>query len=297
MSENVRYIDDIFSEVKRTKRIPFTKPRKSRFKSKILYFDFYEPLGDNIEKRPLIVYAFGGAFLIGWRSQPPIPLMANKWVKKGYAVVSIDYRKGFNPMSNGSAARAVYRAIQDLSAALRFLVHHAEQYRIDPYNIILAGSSSGSITSLHLAYMEPHDLEQVNFFKYNDLGSLYASGNDFLAGQYIPVKAIVNLWGAMFDLSFFKDKKPKNTPALISFHGKGDFIVHHKHRRPLMNPFFMKFYGSTEIHKRLDQLGVKNKKYFLNEQFHEPSIFTKGSRDFIVNKSVLFLKEVLDIDE
>ena len=82
-------------------------------------------------------------------------------------------------------------------------------------------------------------------------------------------------------------------PALISFHGVMDFIVHHEYNRPLLNPFFMKFYGSTKIHEKLEEIGVRNKIYYLREQIHEPSIFLKPARDFIVDKSAKFIAKIL----
>ena len=221
--------------------------------------------------------------------------MARRWAKKGFVVASIDYRKGFNLFSNESAARAVYRSIQDLNAALRYLVYHAEEYRIDTENIILAGSSSGSICALHSAFMEPEDLLDVMFFDYKDLGGFYNSGNNYLKGQHLRVKAVINLWGAMFDLASLENKDPARTPALISFHGRGDLVVSHKHRRPLMNPFFMKFHGSTEIHKKMEEKGMKSKLIYLREQIHEPAIFIRQARNYIVDRSSSFVKEALNL--
>jgi hypothetical protein len=290
------YVDEIFNDTIVHHNIQYGASHRRRNEHvSPLFLDIYEPKGDTTEKRPLIVYAFGGAFLIGWRSQPPIPYMAKRWAKKGFVVASIDHRKGFNVVSNRSAARAVYRSIQDLNAAVRYLVQHAEEYRIDVDNIILAGSSSGSISALHAAYMKPSDLLEVIFFKYKDLGSLYSSGNEFLKGNFIPIKAVINLWGAMFDLASLDGKDPKQMPALISFHGAMDYIVHHEYNRPLLNPFFMKLYGSSKIHEKLNEIGVPNKIYYLKEQIHEPAIFLRNSRDFIVDKSSEFVAKILGL--
>ncbi len=292
----VRYKDDVFENTTMHKNVIYGASKKRRQKiDHNLHLDLYEPEGDGEEKRPLILYAFGGAFLIGWRSQPPIPYMAKKWAKKGFVVASIDYRKGFNLFSNRSAARAVYRTIQDLNAALRYLVHHAKLYRIDTDNIILAGSSSGSICALHSAYMQPKDMLEVMFFEYKDLGGLYTNGNEHLRGIHIPIKAVINLWGAMFDLASLKGKDPKKMPKLLSFHASMDHVVHHGYKRPLLNPFFMKFHGSTIIHEELEEIGVENKMYYLREQLHEPSIFLKRSRDFIVDKSAAFIQRALNL--
>ena len=114
-----------------------------------LYLDFYEPTGDTLSSRPLIVYVFGGGYLIGTRIDPPIPTYCSYLAQCGYAVASIDYRIGFNILDSQSAERAVYRGVQDLRGAVRFLCQRFPQYRIDTTAIFLTGSSAGCISGLH----------------------------------------------------------------------------------------------------------------------------------------------------
>jgi hypothetical protein len=73
--------------------------------SQDLLLDLYVPTGDTLEKRPLLIYAFGGGFLIGLRNQPPIPQFCEHFARLGYVVASIDYRIGFTTTSTGSAER------------------------------------------------------------------------------------------------------------------------------------------------------------------------------------------------
>ena len=110
-----------------------------------LFLDIVAPAGDTLEKRPLVLHQFGGGFLIGWRTKPVIPQMAEMYAKRGFVFATIDYRLGFNPLDGQSAERAVYRASQDLRAALRFLVDNADLYGIDTSAIFLTRTSAGCL--------------------------------------------------------------------------------------------------------------------------------------------------------
>ena len=71
----------------------------------------------------------------------------------GYVTASIEYRKNFNLLSSGSAERAVWRGIQDASAAVRFLkiiVRFTALIRLKYF----WGSSAGAFMALGLAYID-----------------------------------------------------------------------------------------------------------------------------------------------
>jgi len=68
-----RYTDTIYHQVQKTTQIFYGTADNNLGISQNLYLDFYEPKNDTLLYRPLIVYAFGGAFLIGDKNQPPIP--------------------------------------------------------------------------------------------------------------------------------------------------------------------------------------------------------------------------------
>ena len=102
-----------------------------------LFLDLYTPVGDTLSHRPTIVFAFGGGFVIGSRNQPDLPRLRDYYVPRGYNLATIDYRLGFNVTSGGSALRAVYRGVQDMRAALRFLAENCDQYAIDTNYIVL----------------------------------------------------------------------------------------------------------------------------------------------------------------
>ena len=94
--ESLRYKQPVFDSVSVNTGIYFAtvQPYGLLSPPQDLLLDFYEPVGDTLTKRPLIVFQFGGGFAIGWRSEPVIPQFCEYFAKCGYAVASIDYRLG-----------------------------------------------------------------------------------------------------------------------------------------------------------------------------------------------------------
>ncbi|MCW3126797.1 MAG: hypothetical protein JWO03_2455, partial [Bacteroidetes bacterium] len=172
---SVRYTDTVFHRVTGQTAVQFGTADNYLGIPIDLYLDFYEPAGDTLTKRPLIVYAFGGAFLIGTRNQPPIPDYCTYYAKCGYAVAAIDYRIGFDILSTESAERAVYRTTQDIRGAVRFLCQRYAQYRIDTTAIFLTGSSAGCFGGLYSTFEEQSDVPSSIhgiFAEPSDLGCL-----------------------------------------------------------------------------------------------------------------------------
>jgi acetyl esterase/lipase len=80
---------------------------------------------------PLIVWIHGG----GWRNGSKEPCPAVRFVNKGYAVASVNYRL---------SQHAVFPAqIEDCKAAVRWLRANAKKYNLDPDRFGAWGSSAG----------------------------------------------------------------------------------------------------------------------------------------------------------
>jgi acetyl esterase/lipase len=94
--------------------------------------DLYLPKeADPSRKRPLLVWIHGGAWLGGSKERPP----ALRFVEKGYAVASINYRL---------SQHAIFPAqIEDCKAAIRWLRTNAVKYGYDPNRIGVWGASAG----------------------------------------------------------------------------------------------------------------------------------------------------------
>lgn len=262
-----------------------------------LDLDIYIPDGDQLNKRPLVVMAFGGAFLVGWKRQPELVDFCEALAARGFVVASIDYRLGFNTLSEDTAVRAVYRGAQDVKAAVRYLKANAANFGIDPNLVFAGGNSAGGISALHAAFVS--DAERASFpvlaptyeggifNNWSDLGCTDCSGNSY-EEDGTPI-GVINLWGAIGDLGFIAGKE---TPV-VSFYGTSDIIVNPDAGAPFgTDALFPTLYGAIPIHNQLDAFGFQNEIYPYEGEGHEPWLNGTIATD-IQEKSAAFLVEVM----
>ncbi len=229
--------------------------------------DFYAPQNDTMQKRPLVLMFFGGAFTLGDKSDADVSAWSDSLAHYGYAAASVNYRLGLNTLSQGSAIRAVYRAVQDARAAVRFFKENHQLYKIDTTRIFLLGESAGAIMSLQAAYFTnnsqiPSEVHGIGS-EPSDLGCIDCSGNTF--AHTVDIKGVVSLWGAVYKLSYLQPT-PKIPTLLI--HGTDDQIVKIGTGQPFSSPTFPVLYGSLPIHNRMDSLQIYNEFYPYQGQGH-----------------------------
>ena len=142
--------------------------------SKAQVCDIYLPEG--VEKAPVIVLVHGGGFMFGDQGMHVILPVIDKALEKGYAVVSVDYRK---------ATEAVFpAALGDVKAAVRFVKAHAMDYGFDPEKIAVWGESAGAYLSLMTA-LTPNVAElNADVADYAEIGSDVTA----LVSFYAPVE-------------------------------------------------------------------------------------------------------------
>ncbi len=293
--DGLRYQDEIFSTVDRQTFQYATADPYGIIPSQDLFLDIYTPVGDTLQKRPVILFAFGGAFLIGDRRQPIIPEYCEYYAKRGYVMVSIDYRIGFNTLSADSAERAVYRAVQDIRAAQRFLAEFDDDYGIDINNMFLTGTSAGCIASIHTAYMTESERPASTygvFLEPTDLGCGDCSGNNYYGNQEVPVRGIINHWGAIGDLSWI-DNSPTDRKPIISFHGTSDFVVPYDCGRPFSLPIWPETCGSGEMHPQFDLMGIPNQLVPFYGAAHEPELTDGTYTDTMFMFTTPFLFDII----
>lgn len=91
---------------------------------------------------PTYIFVHGGAFIAGDKQDVQF-LLAADGINRGYAVVSVEYRKGFE----SKAPNALY----DVKAAIRFLRAHAAEYCLDPARFAIGGDSAGAYYAVFAA--------------------------------------------------------------------------------------------------------------------------------------------------
>ncbi|MBT3622244.1 MAG: hypothetical protein HN535_05805 [Flavobacteriales bacterium] len=171
-SAQTRYLDDVFSAVTVTSDVTYATntsilPMLQSLPPvpATLKCDIYEPTGDSIVNRPVIVLVHTGSFLppvlngqpTGSKTDLSIVEQCTRWAKKGYVAVAMDNRLGWNPTSTdqdvrtSSLLQAAYRGIQDAKAMVRYMrmtEDNGNPHGIDPTKIVLGGQGTGAYISL-----------------------------------------------------------------------------------------------------------------------------------------------------
>lgn len=285
-----RYWNEIFSNVTVTSNITFGQNTTVSGNNQILKLNIYEPTGDTVMMRPLLVLAHGGSFIGGTKTDQDVTSLCNHFAKMGYVCTSIDYRLGMGfPIDSIHAAKAVLRAVQDMKAAIRFFRQDAattNTYRIHPDYVFAGGSSAGAFTALHMAYMD--SAEVPAYVGLAAMGGI--EGNSGNPGYPSNVKAIVNLCGALGDSSWIN---PGDIP-FVSMHGTSDGTVPYGSDIivVLFQPI-LEVDGSASLKVRADNIGVDNPFYSWPGADHVPYAGTSATALAYMDTTLNFVKAFL----
>lgn len=243
-----RYKDKIFPKVRLSKNIRYAQNTNLHGKMQDLHLDVYQPEGDTLENRPLIIFLHGGAFMHGTRTDSYMVAFCHEFARRGYVTVSMSYRLGvkdyFSPVAYGEA---VYRATQDAKAAVRFFRANAADYKIDPSMIFIGGGSAGAIAAVQAAYCKQELVP--SYLDINKLGRLDDAGGN--TGYSSNVQGVINCWGAIIDTSWIT----AGSAPIVSVHGEDDEVVPFK--SATMGQFSL--FGSYYIHRKAEAEGIKSK--------------------------------------
>lgn len=268
-----RFVSPVFDELNITYDVQYGSNINSDGNMQDLYFDIYEPANDPMEMRPVIVFAFGGAFVAGSKDSPDIVYLCEEFAKLGYVTVSMQYRIESNQLNLAqpdAMVKAVMRATQDGWGILRYLRQDAATenlYNLDPEQIFMGGSSAGALLAMHVAYMNNDDAndmpsEWVDYVE--ELGGW--DGISGPEGYDQHVNGIISMAGALGQLNFIDE----GDEPIISFHSTGDETVPYESGFPLGIPFLPTLYGSSPTHERATQLGIINELHTYEDANHPP---------------------------
>jgi acetyl esterase/lipase len=213
-----------------------------------LKLDLYFPK-ETKGKLPVTVYVHGGGWQNGDKSMGAGAMAIGELVKRGYLVVSINYRL--------APAHKFPAQIEDVKCAIRFLRAHAKDYNLDPKRIgVWGGSAGGHLVALLGTSDDKSGLE----------------GKGGWAKESSRVQAVVDMFGpadltvefegggeriakTVFGVSSSKDEAmkrgspvtyiSKDDPPFLILHGENDKLV------PLSQ--------SEELDKGLKAAGVSSK--------------------------------------
>ncbi|MGB3547032.1 MAG: carboxylesterase family protein, partial [Saprospiraceae bacterium] len=228
--------------------------------------------------RPLMVIVHGGAWITGNKNEDAPPIIRRDFAERGYVTASVNYRLGqfntnqfincnidlwncYNMTDSSEWYRANYRGIQDVNGAIRYLVAHADDYNIDPYNVFLVGESAGAFVALGVTYLDspdevlqnlvgeypdappPNDLFEVDCIrKFNLAVDIDSMDLDRPAlGSYLgdlnpdaeefKIRGVGSFYGGVFNNLF--TNADTTSPILYMYHQPCDLVVPYNRGRLL----------------------------------------------------------------
>ncbi len=280
-----RYASDVFTGVTATTGIVYGSNITYTGTTQSLTLDLYEPTGDVLAARPLIVWAHGGSFIGGTSADADVDSLSHRFARKGYVCASINYRIGVASFDSLGMIPAVLRAVQDMKASVRFFYKDratTNTYKIDTNNIYIGGSSAGAITVLHYVYLkrtcqiDPY-FAHITATSLTKLGGLDGySGNQCYSDK---VKGVISLCGA---LGVYGWMEAGDLP-LCSMHGTADKTV--PYGRAIVNPGLPIMYtdGSRMIYQQSLAVNVQNNFYTWIGAGHVPYAANAAYMDTTVN--------------
>ena len=290
-----RYTKQIFSSVDLTSDVPYGSNYLYTGFNQDLFLDVYEPSGDTETNRPLIILEHGGSFISGDKTAGDVVALSQDFAKMGYVCSSISYRLGISGFPFGidsvGSTEAVVRAYHDMKAAIRFFWKDAREngntYGIDTNNIFIGGSSAGGFAALHVAYLDEAS-EMPTYIDTTQLGlGGGLEGNSGNPGYPTDVKGVINLAGALKDTSWIK---PGDLPT-VSMHATNDGTVPYGTAEIAVSgiPIGLVVSGSSDIHNRLNDVGITNCFYSVDGTMHPVH---NGSPEYY-DTTVLYMRNFL----
>ncbi|MBR3745159.1 MAG: alpha/beta hydrolase [Bacteroidales bacterium] len=223
-----------------------------------LSMDLYFPK-DDCGKHPCVIFVYGGGFINNNQREVGVVKYCRRLADAGYVTAATDYRLGLKGVKNKgllsmakSLDNAVRLSTEDLFSAVQHLITFADEYNIDPSQIILVGSSAGAITVLQADY---------------ELGNGTALAAAMPEG--FRFAGVISFSGAVFS-NKGKCKWSVQPPApTLFFHGTSDELVTYDK----IEFFSMGFYGTKSLVERFEKFDYPYMCIRFDNRFHEVAAF------------------------
>lgn len=268
-----------------------------------LKMDIYQPQGDTMRNRPLVIYIHTGNFLppglngaiTGSKNDSAAMVMCRKLARRGFVAIAPNYRLGWNPLDPSQAQRraqllnAVYRAIHDMKELVRVSKAGANDLRIDPDKIALFGEGSGGYVALAYATLDKwaeveipkfiNPQTNTSFVDSNQVGNIEGLGGLLNLyqpnGQNTDISFCMNMGGALADISWLE----AGDPPMVSFHSVRDPFAPFSNGTvvvPTTQDDVVDVSGANVFIPKANNLGNNNS--FLNQTFNDPVTLAARSR-------------------
>ena len=269
-----RYENEIFDEVSKT-IVEYTDVYNWSALDSGLDMDIYQPVGDTVTNRPVLIFAHGGVYVAGNKNNPPMVSLCEAFAKRGYVTASIQYRLTsslslLSPDASDIFSQTVLNSVSDMKAAVRYfrkdVAENNNTYGINPDFIFVGGYSAGAVTAAHLSVIDDNQVPAEFQSFYDVAGGI--EGNSGNSGYSSEVSGAILLAGAINTLDFIDaDDEP-----IVSLHASDDNTVSYECANALGNASLPFLCGSGKIHEELQNVGVINDLYTFTSGGHAAPI-------------------------
>ena len=233
-----------------------------------LYMDIYEPAKDSQttfegKAKPTVMFMFGGGFIDGSRDDEDYLEWFRQMTDNGYRIISIDYRLGLKGSDKVGIAqvnvldKAIHMAVEDLFSATEFIIENADALGVDPYNIVVSGSSAGAISVMQAEY---------------EIANRTAWASVLPAG--FNYAGVMSFSGAILSREGLVDFETEPCPTLM-LHGTADELVPYKQIRFL----HLGFFGGGKLVERYKKFGYSFNMYHFMDYGHEIAMSMETTLD------------------
>ena len=280
-----------------------------------LSMDIYQPSGDVVTNRPLIIFAHGGTFIFGSKNNPTVVELCERFAKRGYVTASINYRLSgdffglFEQFtfytSTDNAYEVVVNAMMDGKAAVRYfrkdVAENSNIYGIDPDQIWAGGNSAGGVLFLHVGHVQsidefiaPLDANRASIATevFNSIGG-DIEGNSGNAGYSSKISGVISLAGALH-MSEYVDLS--DVPSVFA-HGDNDGVVPYNCNGFQNNPSYDQLCGGGALINNFQNLGINTDLLTFPGDGHCPWDASTNKMNQVISLVSDFVYQNLDCEE
>ena len=302
-----RYVEEIFDNVDVT-TVTYSDVHN-------LSMDIYQPVGDDVTNRPVIIFAHGGTFIFGSKNNPTVVELCERFAKRGYVTASINYRLSgdfFGILeqftfytSTENAYEVVLNAMMDGKAAVRYfrkdVAENGNTYGIDPDQIWAGGNSAGGVLFLHVGHVQsieefiaPLDANRASIATavFNSIGGDIEGGSGN-PGYSSEISGVISLAGALHRSEYID---LNDIPSVFA-HGDNDGVVPYDCNGFQNNPSYDQLCGGGALINDFQNMGIAAELLTFPGDDHCPWSINNTKMDQVISFVSDFVYENIDCDQ
>ena len=255
-----------------------------------LLMDVYEPAGDTIAQRPLVILAHGGSFVRGTRQE--LRPLCEVFAAAGYVCATISYRLQDTETADSTEfAEELIMAMNDLKASVRYFRQDAattNTYRINPDQVYVGGTSAGAIMAVNMAYMAEDDEIPAYLQEHIDNNGGFEGNSNDITDFTSEVQGVISYSGSILRLSWMDE----GDPPYVAIHEELDptVICGLSKLDSTATPYFIR--GACDMEVRAEEVGISNNTVIFEGSTEHVGYFFNANQLAVAFATLGFLEDL-----